>query len=82
MGFRWLFQRKPEVYQSQPGGFVPIGLRYQGVFTFRRWGGRSSPNHSNLTVKQRKRVYAVPYKGCVPPDNFDEDHFTRETGGV
>ena len=37
-----------------------IGLCYLEVFTFRRWGGRSSLNLSNLAVKQRNRVYAVP----------------------
>src|ERR1051326_3960279 len=52
MGFRRLFQRKPEAYQSQPG---PQGfwLCYREVFMFRRWGGRSSSNHSNLAVKQQ-----------------------------
>jgi hypothetical protein len=26
-----------------------------------------APRISHLEVKQRYRVYAVPYKGCVPP---------------
>ncbi|HEY7126754.1 MAG TPA: hypothetical protein VH540_22645 [Ktedonobacterales bacterium] len=56
-----------------------IGLCYQEVFTFTPAGGRSSPLLCNLRIKQANGVEPVS-SGRVPPDNLDEDHFTRASG--
>src|SRR5215472_4950229 len=64
--------------QSQPGGAIPTGLRYQEVPEFVPTG--DVPAFSSTTSGLNRKTGSTQCSEDVPPDNFDEGDITRASG--